>query len=102
MIEKRKIRNQRKASLPLSKKKGDKGWKGGHGRNKNSIKTKKKRSRELPSTYEKKILETKQTKRLKSEGWHEHIKKDNGPWILPINWSVEERKKVGAVSQTSL
>ena len=30
------------------------------------IELKKKRSRELPSTNEKKILETKQTKRLKS------------------------------------
>ena len=43
------------------------------------LKQKKKRSRELPSNYEKKIIETKQTKRLKSGGWHEHIKKDNGP-----------------------
>ena len=36
------------------------------------IELKKKRSRELPSTNEKKILETKQIKRLKSGGWHEN------------------------------
>ena len=63
---------EKKKKKKRKKKKGDKDWKGGHGRNKNWIKTKKKRSRELPSTYEKKILETKQTKRLKSGGWCEN------------------------------
>ena len=57
------------------------------------IELKKKRSRELPSTNEKKILETKQTKRLKSEGWHEHVKKIMVHENCPLTGQLRNEKK---------
>ena len=79
--------------MPLSNKKGIRAEKEATTGAKIELNKIKKRSRELPSTYEKKILETKQTKRLKSGGWHEHVKKIMVYENCPLTGQLRNEKR---------